>query len=97
MALSEGESALLPTCNRVPLAGRGGVKKTNESARGHADQRLSCSPAISLRRSPCPQGTSERVRARATERRGGGNEAAPIQSQHHRHKSWFCTISSRLS
>lgn len=31
------------------------------------------------------------------ERSEEANEPAPVQSQHHRHKSWFCTISSRLS
>ncbi|KAK5867079.1 hypothetical protein PBY51_011598 [Eleginops maclovinus] len=41
----------------------------------------------------------EKVRERKgdRERSEEANEPALVQSQHHRHKSRFCTISSRLS
>lgn len=68
MALSEGESALPLACSLVPLAGKGGGVKTNDSVRGDADQRSSCSPAISLCRSPHPEGARESERERERQR-----------------------------
>lgn len=76
MALSEGESAPPPAGSLVPLVekkGRGGWgMKTNELECGDADQRPSRSPAISLCRSPHPEGARERdaERERHREREG---------------------------
>ncbi len=68
MASSEGESAPPPARSQVSLAEKKGGMKTNESARGDADQQPSRSPAISLCRSPHPEGASERERDRQREK-----------------------------
>lgn len=65
--------------------------KTDESReRGDADQQPSHSPLTTSRE-------RERESEREMKRSEEANEAAPVQSQHCRHKSWFCTISSKRS
>lgn len=93
MALSEGELDPLPACSPTPLAEREGGTKTNEVECGDADQQPTHSPAVAhhIQREQVRESNGE------TERSEEANEPALVQSQHHRHKSWFCTISSRLS
>lgn len=62
VALSEGESAPPAACSLNPLVERKGWgwAKTNESEPWDADQQPTRSPAISLCRSPHPEGARER-------------------------------------